>query len=166
MKTRHTGLITSISRSPIQLKEIACETTPNQRPRKQTRRATNRCQRNMGTDILYRVTSARSTKMGLPRGLSVWTVQFITLVKKNLVILKHKWFISALMAVLPSVFIILLYILNNALPSSTTVDVSLELKKCMTFNVYGQVRRRLLYAVSALWRFSCTEANSWRRRAG
>lgn len=101
---------------------------------------------------------------GTPRpGYAVWLSQFHTLLLKNIAILRHKWLISLLIIALPALFVALLYWVYSALPGSTTPDVPLALRKCETFNVYGQVRRgseacggegyvwRTVGALSASW---------------
>lgn len=50
-----------------------------------------------------------------------------------------RWFTSFLICVLPALFILLLNILIQALPDQVNTDTALALKRCKTFNVYGQV---------------------------
>ena len=50
-----------------------------------------------------------------------------------------RWLASLLIAILPALFVIVLYIVNNSLPEAVDVDQALALERCVTFNVYGQV---------------------------
>jgi hypothetical protein len=71
--------------------------------------------------------------------LLVWLAQFETLTLKNVQILRHKLVTTLIVLLVPVAFSLGLYGVYAALPKSTFDDAVVDLHKCSTFNVYGQV---------------------------